>query len=119
MDKLLDPKLVFAALLFCWGCGSDSATAATATPCNGSVPCIQSKLACIDPGSAVCDTQLMAPSPYTGYCAFRLKVSSTCACVETSVQHCSLSTGGAGGAPLGIQDCIVSGGTTNWGGCHS
>lgn len=121
MKNRLDAKLAFSVLLFCFGCGtSDGASAATATPCNGSPACIQSTLACIDPATAVCDTKLAAPGGYTGYCAFRLKVSSSCACIETSVQHCNLPAGGAGGAPLGIQDCMVAGGpTTSWGGCHS
>jgi hypothetical protein len=119
MKELLDLKMAFAVLLFCLGCSSSSGTA-TSTPCNGNTPCIQSPLACIDPGTAVCDTKLAAPGGYTGYCAFRLKVSSSCACIETTVQHCNLPAGGAGGAPLGIQDCVVAGGpTTSWGGCHS
>jgi hypothetical protein len=132
MNALLRSKFLIAASLAAIACGNGSdaeqagvsvveqALSSTTTPCNGSTVCIQSTLVCIDPATAVCDTQLAAPAGYTGYCAFRLKVSSSCGCVESTVRHCSLPAGGAGGAPIGIQDCAVAGGpTANWGGCHS
>lgn len=132
MNALTHLKILIAASLASIACGNGSevdpagvsvveqAVTSTTTPCNGSPACIQSTLACIDPATAVCDTKLAAPGGYTGYCAFRLKVSSSCTCIEASVQHCNLLAGGAGGAPLGIQDCVVAGGpTTSWGGCHN
>ena len=118
MNNSLKYKLTFAALLTCLGC-SDSGATATTTPCSGNIPCIQSTLACIDPTTAVCDKYLAAAGSY-GYCVFRQKVSASCVCVESTVQHCPLAAGGAGGAPMGIQDCTVTGGSaTTWGGCHS
>jgi hypothetical protein len=117
MTKVFCRGLALMGLVFCLGCGSDNTAADT--PCAGSGVCANSKLACIDPGTAVCDTKLQAPSPYYGLCAFRLKVSASCQCIESTVQYCALPTGGAGGALSGIQDCIVSGAATSWGGCHS
>jgi hypothetical protein len=110
--------IVTIASLSSLACSSDSGSQ---VPCEGSSDCKLFKKypACGDPGSSVCNFNLINDQGTPGVCAYRLNTSlSSCACVAKTVQYCGNGAGGDGSTQ--VQDCIQNGAaqSTSWGGCH-